>query len=131
MDIFMKGCAAVLLTVILIFSVNKGWKEAGVLLTLCVVCMVAVAALNYLEPVISLIRGIQKESDLDADLMNALLKIVGIGLTAEVAELICNDAGNAGLGKAVGLLGTSAILWLCVPLVTQLLDLVRKILGGI
>ena len=131
MDIFVKGCAAVLLTVILGFSVNKGWKEAGILLTLCVVCMVAGAALRYLEPVFSLIRSIRNETGLDGDLLNALLKIVGIGLTAEVAELICNDSGNSGLGKVVGLLGTSAILWLCVPLVTQLLDLIRKILGGI
>ena len=131
MDIFVKGCAAVLLTVILGLSLSKGWKEAGILLTICVVCMVFAAALHYLKPVIAMIRNIQKETGLDGDLLNALLKIVGIGLTAEIAELICNDAGNAGLGKVVGLLGTSVILWLCVPLVTQLLDLIRKILGGI
>ena len=131
MDIFVKGCMAVLVTVVLGFTVTKGWKEAGLLLTLCVICMVVAAAFQYLEPVFSMIRSIQKETGLDGDLLNALLKIVGIGLTAEIGELICNDAGNASLGKVVGLLGTSAILWLCVPLVTQLLDLVRKILGGI
>ena len=131
MDIFVKSCAAVMLTVLLVFSLNKGWKEAGILLTLCVVCMVAASTLYYLEPVFSLIRNIQKETGLDGDLLNALLKIVGIGITTEIAELVCNDAGNAGLGKVVGLLGTSVILWLCVPMITQLLDLIRRILGGI
>lgn len=131
MDLFLKGCAGALVAVVLGFSVSKGWKEAGMLLTLLVVCMGTAAAMQYLKPVISLIRSIQKEAGLDPDLLNALLKIVGIGLTAEVAELICADSGNAGLGKVVGLLGTSTILWLCVPLLTQLLELIHKILGGI
>ena len=39
MDIFLKGCAVVLVALILNFSVSKGWKEAGVLLTLVVICM--------------------------------------------------------------------------------------------
>lgn len=131
MDIFLKGCAVVLVALILNFTVGKGWKEAGVLLTLVVICMITAGAVEYLSPVVSLIRSIRKESGLDGDLLNALLKIVGIGLVTQIAELICNDAGNTGLGKVVGLLGTSAILWLCVPLLSQLIDLVQKILGGI
>lgn len=131
MDTFMKACALALLTVVLGFTVNKGWREAGLLLSLCALCMVTLAAIGYLSPVIDLLRSLQRETGLDGDLMAALLKIVGIGLTAEIAGLVCTDAGNAGLGKTIALLGTAVILWLSVPLLTQLLDLTQQILGGI
>lgn len=131
MEVFMKACGGVLITLVLGFAVGKSWKEAGLLLGLCAVCMVTVLSVGYLTPVIDLLRSLQQDSGLDSDLMNALLKISGIGLTAEIAGLICTDAGNAGLGKSISLMGTAVILWLSVPLFTELLDLVRQILGGI
>lgn len=131
MDIFVKACGGVIITVILGMTVGKSWREAGLLLTICVICMVAVLAVGYLEPVLDLLHSLQQETGLDKDLLNALLKIVGIGMTAEIAGLICADAGNSGLGKIIALLGTSVILWLSVPLLTQLLELIRDILGGI
>lgn len=131
MDVFMKACGCAILTALLGMAVGKSWKEAGLLLSLCAICLILTAAVGYLEPVIELLTTIQAETGLDSDLLNCLLKIVGIGLMAEIAGLICADAGNAGLGKVLGLLGSAVILWLSVPLLTELLDLVRQILGGI
>ena len=68
---------------------------------------------------------------IDASFLAILLKAVGIGLIAEITSLICTDAGNAALGKAVQILATCGILWLSIPLFTSLIDLLNKILGEV
>lgn len=131
MDIFMKACGGVLIAVLLGLTLEKSWKEAAMLLSLCTVCMIGVCAVVYLEPVVELLYSLQRKTGLDGNLLQALIKITGIALITEIAALVCTDSGNAGLGKAVGLLGTAVILCLSVPLIQQLLELAETILGGI
>ena len=85
----------------------------------------------FLEPVIALIEQLQKQAGLDSDMLKILLKVTGIALLSQLASLICSDAGNAGMGKAVQFLSSAVILWLAVPLFTQLLQLVTNILGEV
>ena len=128
---FWQGAAAVLLAVILCIALGKQGKEAGLLLTLAVCCMVGVLALSYLRPVIELIDELQAVGQLDSGMLEIILKAVGIGLIGEIASLICSDAGNAALGKSLQLLSSAVILWLSIPLLTQLLELVQQILGEV
>ena len=58
-----------------------------------------------------------------------LLKVTGIGMVTEIAALVCKDAGNESMGKSMQLLGTATILWLSMPLLTALIELLQKILG--
>lgn len=125
---FWQGAAAVLLTVILCLTLGKQGKEVGLLLTLAVCCMVGVVAMSYFSPVVDFIRQLQTVGQLDSGMLEILLKAVGIGLIGEIASLICADSGNAALGKALQLLSAAVILWLSIPLLTRLLELVQDIL---
>lgn len=131
MTAFWQGAAAVLLTVILVLALGKQGKEAGLLLTLAVCCMVCVLALSYFQPVVDFIRQLQSIGQLDSTMLEILLKAVGIGLIGEIASLICSDAGNAALGKALQILSAAVILWLSIPLLTQLMELLQQILGEV
>jgi stage III sporulation protein AD len=93
--------------------------------------MVGVLALTYLQPVVDFIRQLQATAQLDDGMLEILLKAVGIGLIGEIASLICADTGNAALGKSLQLLSAAVILWLSLPLLTQLLELLQQILGGV
>lgn len=131
MTAFWQGAVAVLLTVILVLALGKHGKEVGLLLTLAVCCMVCVLALSYLQPVVDFIHQLQSIGQLDGGILEILLKAVGIGLIGEIASLICADAGNAALGKALQLLSAAVILWLSIPLLTQLMELLQQILGEV
>lgn len=131
MELYWQGAAAVLLAVILGLALGKQGKETGLLLTLAVCCMVACVAIAYLEPVIDFVRELRDIGQLDDEMLQILLKAVGIGLIGEISSLICTDAGNAALGKALQLLTAAAILWLSLPLLTGLLELVQEILGEV
>ena len=131
MDLFMKAAAAVLLAVILYLVVGSHSKELAVLLTLAVCSMLIVVAGRFIKPVLVFAENLQSVSQLDSDYLTILLKVVGIGFLAEIAALVCTDAGNATMGKVLQMLSSCVIMWLSLPLLNGLLELVQDILGEI
>lgn len=129
MEHFIQAVAGILLALILCLTLGKQEKETAVLLTIAVCCMVGAIALRYLEPVIALLNRLRESSGLDAGMLEILLKVVGIGFLAEVAGLVCSDAGNGAMGKILQLLAAAVILWMSIPLLERLLELVTSILG--
>lgn len=129
MDMFLRGCSAVLIAVILILTTGKDRKEFATALSIGVCAMTALMATEYLRPVLDFIRQLKELGNLDSDMVKVLLKAVGIGMLCEIAVLICDDAGNGSLGKTLQYLGTAVILWLSLPLFTMLLELLQRILG--
>ena len=131
MDLFFKATAAVLLSVILFLILNPHCKELGILITLVVCCMVAITAGQFIQPVVGFLDTLQQVGDLDNAYLSVLLKVVGIGFLSEVAALVCTDAGNATLGKTLQMLAACVILWLSIPLLDSLLELIQDILGEV
>ena len=131
MDIFIKAAAGVLIATVLILSLSKQGKDISLLLTIAVCCMLVSAAITYLQPVTDFLERLQSIGQLDSETLTILMKAVGIGLLAEITGLICTDAGNASLGKALQMLATAAILWMSIPLLNELIELIDKILGAI
>ncbi len=121
----------VLLAVILCLALGKQGKEMGLLLTLAVCAIVGTLAIGYMRPVIEFVQQLRAIGQLDIGMLEILLKVVGIGIIGEIVSMVCSDAGNAALGKSLQLLSTAVILWLSLPLLTQLLELMQQILGGI
>lgn len=131
MDRFIQASALVLLTVIVCLILSKQEKEIGLLLSVLVCCMLGVLAISYLEPMMELIKNLRITAQLDGELLEILMKAVGVGFLAEIAGMVCTDAGNVTLGKVLQFLGSAVILWMSIPLFQRLLELVASILGEI
>ena len=85
----------------------------------------------YLNPVMEFIGQVRLLGNLNGESFRILLKAVGIGIISEIAIQICQDSGNAALGKGLQLLASVVVLWLSLPLMQELLELVQKILGDV
>lgn len=131
MERFWQVSAGILLTVVLGIVLSKQNRDMAMLLTMAACCMAVAVAASYLQPVISFIRQLQTVGQLDSDMLQILLKAVGIGIVAEIAGLICSDSGNGALGKTIQLLAAAAVLWLALPLMQSLLEMVQKIVGEV
>ena len=131
MDIFSKATGGVLLAIIISMILSKQGKDFSFLLVLCVCCMVAAVALTYFQEIFELIRSLKNIGNLNLSFLTVIFKSVGIGILSEITVLICNDSGNSALGKAIQILSTAVILWICIPLFTELLDLVKTILSNL
>lgn len=131
MEIFIKAAAGVLIAAVISLILSKQGKDFSVLLIIIVCCMVAATAMTYLQKIISFLQLLQQKGNLNGELIAILLKSVGIGILSQITSLICTDSGNAALGKVIQLLSTCVILWLCIPLFTELLELVEGVLGAL
>ena len=129
MTLFLRSCGVVFLAVILNLTLKNHNKEISAILAIAGCCMTALAALDYLKPVISFLETLEILGGLNDSLVETLLKVTGIGIISEIAMLVCKDAGNESLGKSLQLLGTAVILFLSMPLFTALIDLMQKIMG--
>lgn len=128
MDTFFRLVGGVLIAVVLGVTLSRQSQDITLVLSVGVCCMVVMAAAVFLTPVMDLIRRLQLLAQLEEGALNTVLKAVGIGLVGEIAALVCGDAGNAALSKAVQIATASAVLWLSVPLMEELLVLIREVL---
>ena len=125
---FLQATGWVLLAVVLILSVKNKNGELGILLSLCVCAGLGCLAVGYLSPVVEFIQKLQALAQLDPQMLTILLKVVGISLITEMAVLICNDAGNTAMGKMLQLLSTAAILYISLPMLSALVEVMEQIL---
>lgn len=124
----LKVLAGVLIAVILGLTLRQQGKDMALLLSILACCMVLVVCMVYIEPVIDFIETLQSISGAQNEIFQVLLKSVGIGLIGEIASLVCSDSGNAALAKAIQILTSAVVLWLSLPLMQALLELVKQML---
>ncbi len=131
MEQYFRAVALVLLAAIFVLVLRGSSKGIGELLSLLVCCMVAAVAISYIEPVVSFVQSLQALIGLDSQFLIILLKVVGISVTAEIAGMICEDSGNGAMGKALHFLSTAVIIFLSLPMLTALLQLIEGVLKGL
>lgn len=131
MDLFFKTVAGFLICAILALYLQSCGKEFSILLTLGACVMGFAVFASFLSPVMEFFQRLRSMTDLDDTLLQILLKALGICIISDLASMVCADAGNAALGKVLQVLSSAAILWISIPLLEKLLDMIQKILGGI
>lgn len=131
MALYWKTIGAVLTVLILGLQIGKQEQVFSLLLGMAVCCMGAAAAVSFLEPVMGLLQELEAAARIEDGILETLLKCTGIALVTEMAALICRDGSSGALGKVVQILGSSVILYLSVPVITTLLQLVRGLMGDL
>lgn len=129
MEAFWKATVVILIAVILGIAVGKQEKDISVLLTMTACCIVVTIMASYLAPVLDLLWELDAIGEMQSGMLGILLKAVGIALVAELAGMICSDAGNASLGKTLQMLSSAVIMYLSIPIFQSLLTLIQEILG--
>ena len=129
MEPFWKAATLALIAGVLSLTLKDQDKEYAVLLSIAACLMVTAITVTYLKPVYAFLKELETLGDLRGDMLAILIKALGVGLASEIASMICTDAGNASLTKAIQLLGGAVILYLSVPMFSALMDLIQKIVG--
>lgn len=131
MDIYLKATGAVLISVILCLVLSKHGKDYGILLSIAVCAMVLTAAGTFLRPIFAFFSRLVQLGQLDTEVLNLLLKIAGIGMIAQIAGVICADVGNKAMEKTLQMLSTIAILWIALPLLEDMLQVMESLLEAV
>lgn len=89
----------------------------------------AVLLLTLASPLFSLIRKLAALTEKQDELLAPLLKCVGIGLMTQITSALCLDAGEAALAKITELGGSLLCILAALPLLEEVLELIRTLVG--
>ena len=131
MNIFFKAAAGILAALVVWLCISKYNKDISVIISLAVCAMVILSAMTFIRPIIDFLRKLQNTGNLDRELISVVLKVVGIAIIGELCTLVCKDAGNESMGKALQFLSASVAIWMAIPVFEKLLSLLDGILGSI
>ena len=128
---FFQAAALVLVAVVIAIVVGKRSAEISTVLSIAVCVMVITVATKYLKSITEFAAKLQIDSALNSDMTRTLWKLVGISVISDISVMICSDAGNAAMGKALQFLGTAVMLYLSIPMLNTLLELIQEILSHV
>lgn len=131
METFLQAVGLVLLGVILTLVVGRHSRDMALLLSLALCAGICTAAAGYLKALTDFLGEIRVLGGLDREFLGILLKCAGIGFLAEVAGLVCGDAGQTAMGKALQILANAAVIFLSLPLLKRMLELLEEVLGKV
>lgn len=129
MELFLRSVALALLAVVLGLLLCERNQVFGTLLSVTACCMALLALEQLLQPVIELLEELRQLANMSTEVFSIVMKVTGISLIAQLARLVCDDAGQKAMGKVIGLLSNGAILWVSIPLVRTLLASIQEVLG--
>lgn len=128
MDIFLKSTGSVLIAVLLCIVLAKHGKDYTVLLSIAICAVVFVAAGTLLQPILAFFTRLVQMGQLDSKVLSLLLKITGVAMITQIACVICADAGNKAMEKTLQILSAITILWLALPLLDEMLQIMESLL---
>ena len=128
---YLRFAAAALIGLILVLVVGRQSRDLGMLLSLAVCVLLALGAMEFLEPVLELLDELKRLGELDGGAVGILLRCAGIGMVSELAGLLCADAGEGAMGRALQICANAAILWLSLPLLRQVLTMIGEVLAKV
>lgn len=125
-----KICALGVLCVVLIQLVKKHRAEFALLLSLCAIALLGICLLGLLKPLLTFLTKLQALAGVNSALMEAMLKVIGIGILTQLASTVCADAGENAVAKTVELCGGALAVCVALPLMEAVLELLQTMGGG-
>lgn len=128
MDFFLKVTAIILMTSVLSLVLTKQSADISMTLIVTVCCVVITVALSYIQPIWNFLLRLVEIGGIRSELLEILLKVVGIGMISQITELVCADSGNKSLGKSLQILTSALILCLSIPILDEMVSLIESLL---
>ena len=131
METAVKIAAAAMIAAVLCLLLRETCRPLSVLVSLGSCAVVLLLGLRFLTPVLSVMERLQRLSGLSDVITMPLLKTAAIGILTQVASGICSDAGETALAKISELSGTVLSIYVSLPLLSAVLELLEELLGGV
>ena len=123
--VMVVGLVAVIFATVL----KKHCSDISVLLGLSAGILIGIFFLRALKPVTDFIDELRDLSGLDPELLEPVIKCLGIGFLSQISVNVCKDSGQSAIGKMIEISGSVLCLYISIPLFRNVLSLLST-LGG-
>ncbi len=104
-------------------------SSIAVVLSIGTCVVILFVSLQFLMPVLDIVRRLQELTGLTEPTVAPMLKVAGIGILTQICGTVCEDAGEKTLQNAVQTSGTFLCLYAAIPLLSSVLDLLEDMLA--
>jgi stage III sporulation protein AD len=125
MDI-LKIFAILVVTAFISLILKQQKSDMHYLVSITGIVVAGIIGIRYISPAIELFKSFDTVS---SDVMELLLKVLGISYLTDFSVSICKELGENGLAAGAELCGKAEILILALPLFSRLLDICTKLLN--
>lgn len=123
LQILVIGIVAVIFATVL----KKNCGEISLLIGLASGVVIGIFFLRLLEPILSFAEELRQLSGLDRELLEPVLKCLGIGILSQICVNVCTDSGQNAIGKMIEMSSCVLCLYISLPLFRGVISL----LGGV
>lgn len=117
-----------IITALLALSLRGQRPEFAMLLSLGCGVFVLLNLLGQMKGILSGLESVMAGLSGQSDLTGIILKALGICIVAELGSQCCRDAGEAAIAAKVELAAKTALVLMCMPVFTQLLETAGELL---
>ena len=117
-----------IITALLALSLRGQRPEFAILLSLGCGVFVLLDLLGQMKGILSGLERVMAGLSGQSDLTGIILKALGICIVAELGSQCCRDAGEAAIAAKVELAAKTALVLMCMPVFTQLLETAGELL---
>lgn len=117
-----------IITALLALSLRGQRPEFAMLLSLGCGIFVLLNLLGQMKGILSGLERVMAGLSGQSDLTGIILKALGICIVAELGGQCCRDAGEAAIAAKVELAAKTALVLMCMPVFTQLLETAGELL---
>ena len=128
MSDIMKVAAAAIVAAVCAVVVRRQAPEIGLVLAVCAGALIMLYCSGALTAVTMLMDKLVEAGGLSGQVVEPVLKTVGIAIVTRLSADFCRDAKEGGLASAVELAGTVLALLAVLPLMTAVLELLEQLL---
>lgn len=130
MDGYLQVVGLVVMSVVLSLILKQFHPAFS--LVLCLVTMVGLCIYGFttLKTVMSTLESLEALTGLNNDILSPVLKTALVGILTNMTSAVCNDSGQSGTGKMVEVCGSALAIYLSLPLISAVLDMLTEMLGG-
>jgi len=130
METILRGLSMLVIAAILGMVVRPYHGAYGVMLSLAACVAAVLLAVRFLEPTLKVAEQLREMSGLSPAVTAPAVKIAGIGVLGQCTVGVCEDAGEKALAKTAEILTSACCVYLSLPLLQAVMDLLEHLLGG-
>lgn len=123
-----KIAAICLVAAVLAKVIQPSNRDLAALLSISAVIFAAFLAIDGVSEVVAGVDGILGGIGVNKKYVEVAFRALGICYICELCSSSCRDCGESALGSVLDFSGRAAASLLCLPLLKEFIDLVRRIL---
>ena len=121
-----KACGIIICVVCKCVIFNCLKPEYSLFIRLLITIGAGLLSLSIFHPILKFINEISNGTKIQ-EYFPVLLKALGISMLVEITSDICKDSGEGAMAQRIEIIGKAEIIYLCVPLIKDILQLCESI----